>query len=228
MKVVRDPWFAIRRQQLSRKYNDMVREDACRRGEKHKRGKRTEKERMTEVPAVVEPEIITKSVIFEAQALYMRFVSLSRIAEETGVGKGVLQKYVYGENGWKAQRDAVQKEITEQVKVASLSQLRQAAGISLHLINLALEDVAKKCKEAGEAPDLREAEVIAGIFSKLHKAKVVEEMDEDEKKKIGMSPAEILKTLGADPYLRKAIAIHSESTLEVDDDPDTEPPDDLI
>ena len=218
---------------LTRQYNALKAENQAELAYRHEQRQRV----MNETQAVLEPEVITRAAIFEAQALYMRYVPLSRISAETGVTNYILKQQIYRQGGWKEQREQIHKDISEQVKVASLSQLRKAAGISLHLITLSLEKVARECADTGEAPDLHEADVIAGIFSKLHKAKVVEEMDEDEKKKIGLSPNEVLKALGSDPYLRKAIAIHAEPEAAVDPadeeedagpDEDSEPQSDTI
>jgi DNA-binding transcriptional MerR regulator len=204
-----DPLTRARKIQIAKKwFGGHRREGAIRRDKYLRAVKRREPE--------VDLELVTNATVFHAQALYMRFTPITAIARETGLPQSLIQKFVYGDDGWKKQRESIQKEINEEIRQSAIISLRKATGISLELITAALENFAQNCKADNTPPSLHEAEQVASIFAKLHKAKVVEEISDEDKKKIGLSPAEILKAFGDDPYLRKAIEV-SATVIDMDD-----------
>lgn len=162
---------------------------------------------------ILDPEFEGRTEWIEARYLYMQLVPMTRIAAETGIDLEELKKVIYG--SWKRTRDQALKLFNEEIKTTHLAAIQKSAGLCLSIINRSLEHFVKQLAVEGKEPSLYDAEQVAGIFSKLHKAKVIEAMDDNEKARLGMSPRDVLRELGRDPYLRKAISMHAK-----DDTPD--------
>lgn len=159
---------------------------------------------------------IMQATLSDALALYMRFVPITRIAAITGLDLGEIKTYVYGEGGWKSQRDALHKELNEEIKQNHLARLKKITGVGITLIESCFEELRRTCQEAQLPISLEQASAIADIFSKLHKAKILEEATEEANKAMSLSPQEILKAFGEDPYLKHAIA--DSQTIDITDE----------
>jgi len=171
----------------------------------------------SELPALSEAHNkIKEATITDALALYMRFVPMTRIAAITGLPVEEIKSYVYGDGGWKAQRDSIHKELNEEIKQNHLARLKKITGVGITLIESCFEDLRRTCQEAQLPISLEQATAIADIFSKLHKAKILEEATEEANKAMSLSPQEILKAFGEDPYLKHAIA--DSQTIDVTDE----------
>lgn len=151
-------------------------------------------------------DAIKQATLSDALALYMRFVPMTRISAITGISLEELKSYIYGEGGWKSQRDSLHKEINEEIKQNHLARLKKITGIGITLIESCFEDLRKTCQEEDTPITLEQASDIAEIFSKLHKAKILEEATDEANKAMSLSPQEIIKAFGQDPYLKHAIA----------------------
>ena len=146
------------------------------------------------------------AVQWDAHGLYMSHVSIPRIIALTGMERGELQSLIYGPEGWKKERDALTREIKEEVKHQTVRVLTEAVGTGITLIRNGLMAFEQKCKEMERAPSLEECDTIAKVFAKLHKAKIIEEDGLDpSKRQKSLSPQELLNALATDAYLKAAI-----------------------
>ncbi len=156
----------------------------------------------------------------EAKALYFRYVPLASISRETGINTNTLKELIFGPGGWQEEREEIYKEVRELAKVSAVASFGRIVGVSADLIARSLEGFRTKCKLEERDPTLYEARQVADIFSKVHKAKILEAMDDDDKRKVTLTPSEVLKALGSDPYLKKALELSNaqpEDGEEVDD-----------
>ncbi len=171
----------------------------------------------SELPAIAEAQNhIKEATITDALALYMRFVPMTRVAAITGIALEELKTFIYGPDGWKAQRDSIHKELNEEIKQNHLARLKKITGVGITLIESCFEDLRQTCQESQVPITLEQASSIADIFSKLHKAKILEEATDEANKAMSLSPQEILKAFGEDPYLKHAIA--DSQTIDITDE----------
>lgn len=161
-------------------------------------------------------DAVKQATLSDALALYMRFVPIARIGAITGIMLEELKSYVYGEGGWKSQRDALHKELNEEIKQTHLARLKKITGVGITLIESCFEELRKTCQEDDTPITLEQASEIADIFSKLHKAKILEEATDEANKALSLSPQEIIRAFGQDPYLKHAIA--DAETIDVSDE----------
>lgn len=157
------------------------------------------------------PQLADRTEWIEARALYMRYVPMTRISQECGIELDELKLAIYAPHvGWKRVRSDIMEEVNESIKTTHLAVLQKTLGVSLRLICRSLEHVEKTLADEKREPTLYEAEMIAKIFSRLHKAKVIENISDRDTLKLGMSPMEVMRELGKDPYLKRAIQMNGD------------------
>lgn len=172
---------------------------------------------ISEIPNIAESNNqIKEATLTDALALYMRFIPITRIASITGLPLEEIKANVYGPDGWKKQRDSIHKELNEEIKQNHLARLKKITGVGITLIESCFEDLRRTCQEADVPITLEQASSIADIFSKLHKAKILEEATDEANKAMSLSPQEIIRAFGQDPYLKHAIA--DAETVDVSDE----------
>lgn len=171
------------------------------------------------VPELTKEEL---SALSDAQALYMRFAPLNKIVQITGLPAPLITRAIYAENGWKAQRDIIQKEVNEAVKENLLKQLKAVTKLNLDLIAAGLKGFRDSCLRYQQAPTLDEADLLSRIFERLNRAKMTEEDIGDAARHAeGLDPAAIVKAFADDPYLKHAIGSDGAAALPApEDEPD--------
>src|SRR6476660_3254566 len=91
-----------------------------------------------QVPAhlIEEPsdQIIATTAIDDARELYFRFAPMSKIAAATGINIETIRGFVYAPNGWKKTRDALQKELKEEVRIEVTKRLSKLEGLSMDIL----------------------------------------------------------------------------------------------
>ena len=142
-----------------------------------------------------------QEAVYEAQALYMRYAPIAKIAIVTGIDVGTLQGYIYGPGNWKDQRAALHKEINEELKHNALKQLKRIGATTLDLVESSVVQFQKACQEIGIAPSLEQAFMLTQMYGLIHKAKVTEEGSDDGKSSLALAPDDVVRALSNDPYL---------------------------
>jgi ribosomal protein S19E (S16A) len=142
-----------------------------------------------------------ETAVYEAQALYMRYAPIAKISLITGIDINTLQSFVYGEANWKGQREALHKEINEELKHNALKQLKRIGASTLDLVEDSVSSFRSVCKESGLVPTLEQAFMLTQMYGLIHKAKMSEEGTDDGKASLALAPDEVIKALAADPYL---------------------------
>lgn len=150
-------------------------------------------------------QIITISALEEAKELYFRFAPMLKIATATGINIETIRGFVYAPEGWKKQRDALQKELKEEVRIEVTKRLSKLEGLSMDVLEKGLTNFLKIADEMPLDPN--SIEKIASAMMKINKVKVNEIGDGKEGTKVAMTPQEMLEAIAADPYLRKSISV---------------------
>lgn len=163
-------------------------------------------------------QIVDKSAIDDARELYFRFAPITKIAAATGIHIETLRGFVYAPEGWKLKRDALQKELTEEVRVEVTKRLAKLEGKSMDILEKGMASL-EGLIEKGMPIAPKDLESVAGALLKINKVKVNELGDGREGSKVAMTPQEVLEIIASDPYLRKSISIQ-EVVEVVDANPD--------
>lgn len=142
------------------------------------------------------------AAVYEAQALYMRYAPIAKIAYITGIDVATLQLLIFNkESGWKNQRDAIHKEINEEIKQNALAQLKRIGADTLDLVEAGIKAFKEDCQRNNTPPSLEQSIMLTQMYGMIHKSKMSEEGSNDGKAAADLSPEQIVQTLLADPYL---------------------------
>lgn len=176
-------------------------------------------QRLLEPPTQAD-QIIAKGALDEAKELYFRFAPMAKIASVTGIHIETIRGFVYATDGWKQQRDALQKELKEEVKVEVTKRLAKIEAKAMTLLEKGMENFEQMI-DKGLPMGPKDIESVAGALLKVNKVKIEEIGDGREGSKVAMTPQEMLQAIAADPYLRKSISV--QEVIEVVDSKDEEP-----
>lgn len=159
-------------------------------------------------------QIIANTAIDDARELYFRFAPMAKIASATGIHIETIRGFVYAPTGWKKTRDALQKELKEEVRIEVTKRLSKLEGISMDILEKGMTGMLEMM-DRGVALDPTSIEKIASSMMKINKVKVNELGDNKEGTKVAMLPQEMLEAIAADPYLRKSISV--QEVIEISD-----------
>lgn len=159
----------------------------------------------TEAAAAQIAPLLSGASVEDAFAMYMRYVPVAAIIEATGLPKAVIEEHA---KRWRKERTEAHKDIIEGIKKKALAQLVDATGLSLAQIIRGLQGFDETLVREARPPRLDEIAVISQIFNKMHRAKITEEISDPDLQKQALTPQEMMKALGNDPYLLKAIEAH--------------------
>lgn len=159
-------------------------------------------------------QIIAKGALDEARELYFRFAPMAKIASITGIHIETIRGFVYASDGWKKERDALQKELKEEVRVEVTKRLAKIEAKAMGLLEKGMENL-ETLIDKGLPMGPKDLDSIASALMKVNKVKVEEIGDGREGSKVAMNPQEMLQAIASDPYLRKSISI--QEVIEVVD-----------
>ena len=159
-------------------------------------------------------QIIATTAIDDARELYFRFAPMAKIASATGINIETIRGFVYAPEGWKKHRDALQKELKEEVRIEVTKRLSKLEGMSMDILERGMEGMLKLVDQ-GMPLDPKSIELMASSMLKINKVKVAELGDGKEGTKVAMTPQAMLEAIAADPYLRKSISF--QEVIEITD-----------
>jgi hypothetical protein len=159
-------------------------------------------------------QIIAKGALDEARELYFRYAPMSKIASVTGIHIETIRAFVYSADGWKKERDSLQKELKEEVRVEVTKRLAKIEGKAMTLLEKGM-DSFEKMIDQGIPMGSKDLDSVAGALLKVNKVKIEEIGDGKDGTRVAMTPQEMLQAIAADPYLRKSISV--QEVIEVVD-----------
>lgn len=159
-------------------------------------------------------QIIATTAIDDARELYFRFAPMAKISSATGINIETIRGFVYAPEGWKKHRDALQKELKEEVRIEVTKRLSKLEGMSMDILEEGMSKMLGLMK-LGQPLDPKSIEQIASAMLKINKVKVAELGDGQERTKVAMTPQEMLEAIAGDPYLRKSISV--QEVIEITD-----------
>lgn len=175
----------------------------------------------------LKPEELHQGAILDAQALYLRFVPVVEISSETGIPISILRDLVYKKGGWRAQRDLMHTEVREQAKEQARKKLQKGYRVAIRLLTNGLLAYEKRLQRAAEdrgeeeiSVPLEDLNEIGKLLTRLDKAQLNAEDPLDAKRK-SFTPRDLVKAIGADPYLKKSFQSASQDQSS-DDEMDAE------
>lgn len=161
-------------------------------------------------------KLLDDSSFSDAYALFLRYTPIAEISRITGITIDVLRYHAFRKEGrWDKDRKQINREIKDEIKNSAVKVLRETTQLSLSLIQRSLAARAKEANDGMEV-GIVEADIIASIFSKIHKAKIIEEAEDEAAKIQSLTPQQILTAITEDPYLKKAIDAQK-SVVTIDD-----------
>lgn len=164
-------------------------------------------------------ELIDRERVMAAFSLFMRYVPIAKIVDETGLDQHFLEMMIFEANGWKQQRAIAYKEATDTIRMLSMAKLKETISTGLELVNMSFKALKQECDANNQAPSLIEAERISGVLLKLYKAQLIDSAKgDDEQKKAAetLPPDAIMSAFASDPYIRTALQNLMESSEDAE------------